>query len=253
MTERSQPEVTVKSHDLTPEIDYGATSADGRQPSPVQSSRARAVTRPKFSIPVPPLEALDGFRLAIRIDGLKLSSELNARHGSRAGAIAQNRLHAAVKERVRLALCDAISTRPACSHVSTPTKGKAGRMTAPKRCRRLAAGRAGKAAIGWGARWLCLPHALAERVDTFAWLQPFPPYVVRITRIAPGKLDRRDNLNGSGKYVIDAIASYFGLDDSEAYEDRIRFDQVEQRSEGRGVYAVEIVIERPHAVEKGGG
>lgn len=241
----------MTSRDLGPEIDHSAVSEVGRQRSGPRIF-ARAHKYPVIPVPATD-EGGPAVVARIRIDGLRLTSELNARHGSRAGAFAQNAVHRATKARVRIALCDAIGVRPGCVFVSTPRPSKRGGMTAPKRCTRLAAGRVGDESVGWGGRWLCIPHATAEQVESFSWMQPFPAFVVRITRIAPGKLDRRDNLNGSAKYVVDAIAEYLGLDDSEAYEDRIRFEQVEQRSEGRGVYAVEIVIERPHAAEKGGG
>ena len=41
---------------------------------------------------------------------------------------------------------------------------------------------------------------------------PPPPYLIRITRIGPRKLDG-DNLHSSAKYVRDAIAAKIGIDD----------------------------------------
>ena len=62
--------------------------------------------------------------------------------------------------------------------------------------------------------------------------------VVTITRIAPRALDD-DNLAASAKHVRDGIADAMGLDDRDP---RVRW-RYAQRSDGRGVYGVEIRID----------
>ena len=67
---------------------------------------------------------------------------------------------------------------------------------------------------------------------------PPPPYVITITRIGPRKLDS-DNLAGSAKAVRDGVADWLRIDDGSP----LLTWRYEQRSEGRGVYGAEIVIE----------
>jgi hypothetical protein len=66
---------------------------------------------------------------------------------------------------------------------------------------------------------------------------PPPPYTITITRIAPRRLDS-DNLAGAGKHVRDGIADWLRIDDGDP---RLTW-HYEQRSEGAGKYAAEVVI-----------
>lgn len=63
--------------------------------------------------------------------------------------------------------------------------------------------------------------------------------VVMITRVSPRPLDD-DNLAASQKHVRDGIADALGIDDRDA----IATWRYAQRSGGKGVYAVEVSIER---------
>jgi len=71
-----------------------------------------------------------------------------------------------------------------------------------------------------------------------------PPTTVHFARIGPGRLDD-DNLIASFKHVRDGVAKALGVNDRRfvIVGDRsgIRVSH-EQRSEGRGVYAVEVVL-----------
>ena len=69
-----------------------------------------------------------------------------------------------------------------------------------------------------------------------AWLAEGGKLTVRITRIAPTKLDRFENLPMSEKSVADAVALWLGYDDRRPeveYEAR-------QRSEGARVFGVQL-------------
>lgn len=68
---------------------------------------------------------------------------------------------------------------------------------------------------------------------------PEPPLTVTVTRVAPGQLDAHDNLPGSCKAIVDAIAAWLGLDDRDP---RLSW-QYDQRRDGRTV-GVGIRIER---------
>jgi hypothetical protein len=69
---------------------------------------------------------------------------------------------------------------------------------------------------------------------------PQLPVVVTITRVGPGKMDD-DNLASAAKHVRDGVAKWMGVDDGDA-----RYTwRYAQRSDGRGVYAVEVVIDAP--------
>lgn len=68
-----------------------------------------------------------------------------------------------------------------------------------------------------------------------------PPFMVRLTRVAPKRYPRRldpGNLEGSFKHVQDAIAAELGVDDGDA--SKIRFSY-HQRTDG-DEYAVQVEI-----------
>lgn len=44
-----------------------------------------------------------------------------------------------------------------------------------------------------------------------------PPFVVRLTRIAPGAIRDSDNLASSTKAIRDAVASFLGIDDADVF------------------------------------
>lgn len=69
---------------------------------------------------------------------------------------------------------------------------------------------------------------------------PEPPIVVHITRVGPAKLDD-DNLQSACKYVRDAIAAIIGVDDGNTWAYQWKYYQ---RKEGKGIYYVEVQIER---------
>ncbi len=73
---------------------------------------------------------------------------------------------------------------------------------------------------------------------------PPPPYLITITRIGPRELDS-DNLAGSAKHIRDGVADWLGMNDNDK---RLTWE-VKHRSEGRGVYACEIVIESRFEVQ----
>lgn len=62
--------------------------------------------------------------------------------------------------------------------------------------------------------------------------------VVTITRIAPRKLDREDNLNASGKPVRDGVADWLGVDDG---SDRVTWRYTQERGKPRE-YACRVEI-----------
>jgi hypothetical protein len=64
------------------------------------------------------------------------------------------------------------------------------------------------------------------------------PWVVIITRLGPGTLDR-DNLAASAKHVRDSVAKWCGIDDK--YEDIVEYRYAQRREKEFGV---EIDIER---------
>jgi hypothetical protein len=66
------------------------------------------------------------------------------------------------------------------------------------------------------------------------------PLFVQITRVAPNKLDRDDNLPMSCKSVRDGIADWLGIDDR---SDLVRWSYDQRRDEPR-TYGVEIRIGR---------
>jgi hypothetical protein len=63
--------------------------------------------------------------------------------------------------------------------------------------------------------------------------------VVTLTRVAPGTLDREDNLTAGFKAVRDGIADALGLNDRDS---RLRW-HYEQAKGGRGVYGVKVQLE----------
>lgn len=63
--------------------------------------------------------------------------------------------------------------------------------------------------------------------------------LVRLTRIAPRKLDPGDNLNGSMKAVRDEVAKWLGVDDRDGTGVVWDYDQ---RPGGVGVYGVEVCV-----------
>jgi len=65
-----------------------------------------------------------------------------------------------------------------------------------------------------------------------------PRIVGALTRIAPGTLDRQDNLAAGFKPVVDGIADALGLDDRDA---RFRW-HYEQAKAGKGVYGVLVLL-----------
>lgn len=67
--------------------------------------------------------------------------------------------------------------------------------------------------------------------------RPQPPIVVTVTRIGPRMFDAHDNLPASCKYLVDQIAKYLGIDDSDP---RVTW-RYEQRL---GPFAAEITIEK---------
>ena len=72
---------------------------------------------------------------------------------------------------------------------------------------------------------------------------PALPVVVTITRVGPAKMDS-DGLAAAAKHVRDAVARWMGVDDGCEGPDGYTW-RYEQRSDGRGVYAVEVVIDVP--------
>lgn len=69
------------------------------------------------------------------------------------------------------------------------------------------------------------------------------PVLVTLTRIGPKKLDKRDNLPGAFKAVVDQIAASLGVDDGE--EDKIDW-KYEQEPLGVRQYSIRIEIETIH-------
>jgi hypothetical protein len=92
---------------------------------------------------------------------------------------------------------------------------------------------------GWRAK---ARRAKAQRAAAKLFLGldiegPPPPYVITITRIGPRKLDT-DNLAGCAKGLRDGVADWLRIDDGDP---RLTW-HYEQRSEGAGKYAAEVVI-----------
>jgi hypothetical protein len=81
----------------------------------------------------------------------------------------------------------------------------------------------------------------AQRETAAGWIPGdcchWPAWVIRIVRVAPGKLDD-DNLSGSQKAVRDGIADGIGIDDGDG---RITW-QYDQRRGAPKEYAVEITL-----------
>lgn len=65
------------------------------------------------------------------------------------------------------------------------------------------------------------------------------PCLVKLTRIGPKKLDKRDNLPRAFKAVVDAIAQKLGVDDGD--EDKVDW-VYDQEVVGKRRYAVRIEI-----------
>ena len=68
---------------------------------------------------------------------------------------------------------------------------------------------------------------------------PEPPWVVKLTRIAPRSLDSHDNLRASLKACADAVAKWLGVDDA---DERVNWDY-DQRKGKPKEYAVVVEIE----------
>lgn len=69
--------------------------------------------------------------------------------------------------------------------------------------------------------------------------KPSLPCRVHLTRIAPSSgLDKHDGLPASMKFIVDGVAAWLGVDDS---DERIQFSY-EQRRGGSREYAVSIVV-----------
>ncbi len=68
---------------------------------------------------------------------------------------------------------------------------------------------------------------------------PGEPYLVTLTRVSAGRLDRY-NLGGTLKSVIDGVADALGIDDRE--EDRLLFE-LRQRKGPKGFHQVEVLID----------
>lgn len=68
---------------------------------------------------------------------------------------------------------------------------------------------------------------------------PAPPLTITLTRTSPGMLDAHDSLPASCKHVVDGIADWLGIDDSDS---RLtwRYSQVRGK---RGEYAATIRVE----------
>lgn len=84
-------------------------------------------------------------------------------------------------------------------------------------------------------------RAKLHRATAFATLRsqkPRVPCVVTMTRIAPRQLDD-DNLPSALKHVRDGIADALGIDDRDP---RVTW-QCAQKTDGRGYYAVDVMIE----------
>jgi hypothetical protein len=98
-----------------------------------------------------------------------------------------------------------------------------------------------------GARFAAAAKVRKQRDDVTLILRsrlgtvpPALPLVVTVTRVAPGTLDAHDNLPGACKHVVDALASWLGVDDR---NEGITW-RYDQRRDGREV-GVAIRMEAP--------
>lgn len=96
----------------------------------------------------------------------------------------------------------------------------------------------------WATRARRVKHQRGV-VTMFLGGQPRPalPVVVTLTRIAPRPLDKHDNLTGSCKAVVDAIAAWLGIDDADP---RVSWSYAQERG-AVGVYGLRIRLEAAHA------
>lgn len=67
--------------------------------------------------------------------------------------------------------------------------------------------------------------------------KPTLPCVIRVTRIAPKALDR-NNLDGSAKHVVDGLADWLGIDDSDP---RVAYVCEQERGAPK-TYAVRVEV-----------
>lgn len=98
-------------------------------------------------------------------------------------------------------------------------------------------------ANGSHGHWATRARAIKEQRQAVAWClkahEPVGmPCTVKLTRIGPRKLDGHDNLPRAFKHVADQIAEWLGVKDNDP---RLTW-RYEQRSEGAGKYAAEVVI-----------
>lgn len=99
-------------------------------------------------------------------------------------------------------------------------------------------------ANGSHGHWSVRAARVKNQRHTTAWaLRPHKapglPVIVTVTRIAPRRLDQHDNLPRSAKAVVDQIADWLGIKDNDP---RVTW-RYAQRSEGAGVYGVELHFE----------
>lgn len=92
----------------------------------------------------------------------------------------------------------------------------------------------------WSVRAARVKH---QRHIVSLFLRPYArpelPVCIKLTRIAPRKLDAHDNLPRAFKAPCDQIAEWLGLKDNDP---RLTWSYA-QRSSGPGVYGCEIAIE----------
>jgi hypothetical protein len=83
----------------------------------------------------------------------------------------------------------------------------------------------------------------AEHRNLIAMLfkaKPVPalPVTVTLTRVSPGKLDEHDNLPSAFKHIVDALAAWLGLDDSDP---RVTWRYAQQKCK-RGDFGVIVEV-----------
>ncbi len=82
--------------------------------------------------------------------------------------------------------------------------------------------------------WMLLSQAGVNR--------PALPLAITIVRVGPKPLDAHDNLPGSAKHIVDAVAKYLGVDDADT---RVRWEYRQER--GASGVRVEFVTGGQHA------
>ncbi len=80
-------------------------------------------------------------------------------------------------------------------------------------------------------------YGVQQRIETSGGLASLKRLAVRLTRIAPRKLDD-DNLQGAFKAIRDEVAAYFGVDDADP---RIRFEYAQAK--GKASVRIDFAVE----------